>query len=203
MSGPWAGWLVVAGITAMTVLPAPRELSAADVQAGRRKAEPCAICHGRDGNSTSPTIPSLAGQRAIYLHWQLILYRDQRRKDPQMSPFAANLSDADMADLAAYYETRTPVKPSTVPNDPQKLAAGERLAEIHHCVSCHAPRAQGERYPPRLTGLHYDYLVAQLRGFRAQTRAELDGTMTSAARPLSEEDIENLAHYLANLPLTP
>ena len=180
-----------------------RPAAAADVEAGRRKAEPCAICHGRHGNSTSPTIPSLAGQRAIYLHWQLILYRDQRRKDPQMSPFAANLSDADMADLAEYYAAQTAVRAPAVPNDPKKIGAGERLAETHHCVSCHAPRAVGERYAPRLTGLHYEYLMKQLRGFRAQTRAELDGTMTTAAYPLSEQDIEALAHYLANLPPAP
>src|SRR2546427_3980137 len=44
-----------------------------------RKAVACAACHGLDGNSTNPTVPSIAGQVGIYLHWQLLLYRDKRR----------------------------------------------------------------------------------------------------------------------------
>ena len=68
-------------------------------------------CHGRDGNSTLPAVPSLAGQPVFYTHWQLILFRDQRRKDPQMSPVAASLSDADMADLAAYYAAQPLAEP--------------------------------------------------------------------------------------------
>src|SRR6516164_2441517 len=79
---------------------------AADLEAGRKKAAPCAACHGPDGNATIPGTPSLAGQPDYFTHWQLIKFRDGRRKDPQMSPFAQNLSDADMADLAAYYEAQ-------------------------------------------------------------------------------------------------
>ena len=65
---------------------------AADLEAGRRLAEPCARCHGADGNATLPGTPSLAGQPAWFTHWALIKFRDGRRKDPLMSPFAANLS---------------------------------------------------------------------------------------------------------------
>ncbi|HYS94314.1 MAG TPA: c-type cytochrome, partial [Candidatus Acidoferrales bacterium] len=59
---------------------------AADVEAGKRKAEACGACHGADGNATIPGTPSLAGQPVYFTHWQLIKYRDGRRKDPQMSP---------------------------------------------------------------------------------------------------------------------
>ena len=93
---------------------------AADVEAGRRKAEPCAACHGADGNATLPLVPSLAGQPPFYTHWQLLLFRDQRRQDPQMSPFAAPLSDADIADLAAYYATVKPVRRATAGGDPRR-----------------------------------------------------------------------------------
>jgi cytochrome c553 len=81
---------------------------AADLEAGRRKAEPCAACHGRDGNAPLSGTPSLAGQPVYFTHWQLIKYRDGRRKDPVMAPFAAILSDADMADLSAYYAAQRP-----------------------------------------------------------------------------------------------
>src|SRR5438552_9631721 len=94
-----------AGASAVAVLAATAGTPtlAADLEAGRRTAEPCKSCHGPDGNATIPGTPSIPGHPTFFTHWQLIKYRDGRRKDPQMSPFAASLSDADMADLAAYY----------------------------------------------------------------------------------------------------
>ena len=180
------------------MLPAPAR--AADLEAGRRQAATvCASCHGADGNSTNPRAPSLAGQPVFYLHWQLIFFRDKRRVDPEMSPFAANLTDAEMADLAAYYAAQTPLPPPGVSSDPTKIAAGRAAAERYHCVSCHAKDLTGQQYPPRLAGLSYEYLLRQLRGFKAQTRGELDGSMATAAQPLSEQDIENLAQYIASV----
>src|SRR6266446_6395280 len=176
--------------------------SAADAEAGRRKAEPCAACHGADGNATIPGTPSLAGQPNFFTHWQLIKFRDGRRKDPQMSPFATNLSDADMADLAVYYAAQRPL-PRPVTTDPAKVAVGRQLAEQHHCVSCHRPGLTGHEQVPRLAGQDLAYLVKLLRGFKAQTAGDLDGTMTTAAQPLSEADIDNLAHYMATLPPAP
>jgi len=84
-----------------------------------------------------------------------------------------------------------------VPRDPAKISAGRAAAERYHCGSCHTPGFTGQQYVPRLTGLSYDYLVRQLRSFKAQQRPELDGTMTSSAQPLNDQDIENLAQYIA------
>ena len=88
------------------------------IEAGRTKSKVCAACHGIDGNAKIPGTPSLAGQPTMFTHWQLIKYRDGRRKDPQMSPFAAKLSDEDMEDLAAFYAAQKPTqRPATL--DPQ------------------------------------------------------------------------------------
>jgi len=172
---------------------------ASDIEGGRRKAEVCVPCHGPNGNSTRPTIPSLAGQPSLYLYYQLIQYREGRREDPQMSPFAANLSDADMQDLAAYFSAQKPVAAQSSEPDPQKMAAGQRASEAHHCASCHGPGLVGQDHLPRLSGQHYAYLLKQLRGFKAQTSADIDGSMTMAAQPLSDEEIEALAYYMAHL----
>ncbi|MBI4241733.1 MAG: cytochrome c4 [Candidatus Rokubacteria bacterium] len=188
----------VALLGALSWMVAPTGGSAADLEAGRRKAEVCAPCHGPDGNSTIPSVPSLAGQPPLYTHWQLLLFRLERRVDRQMLPFAANLSDADMQDLAAYYAAQTPAAPRGT-SDPAKAAVAKRLVKMHHCDSCHAPGLVGQQHIPRLAGQHYEYLLKQLREFKAQTRAEVDFTMTAAAQPLSEEDIETLAHYMARL----
>jgi len=166
-----------------------------DVAAGRGKAEACAACHGPGGNSTRPDVPSLAGQAPLYTYYQLIQFREGRRRDPQMAPFAAALSDGDMQDLAVYFAAEPPAPPPAAV-DPARAAAGQRVAAAHFCESCHVAGFVGQKQVPRLTGLSYEYLVRQLRGYKAQTRADIDLTMTMAAQPLTEQDIENLAHYI-------
>jgi len=173
--------------------------SAADVEAGRRKAAACIACHGAEGNSTNPTVPSLAGQVATYVHWQLLLYRDKRRADPQMAPIAAALSDSDMADLAAFFAAQRPAAPPARPVDAAPTEAGRRLAENYHCNDCHGRDFDGREYAPRLRGLSREYLVAQMRGFKARTRGDLDGAMTQAAQPVADADIEPLAEYIGSI----
>jgi cytochrome c553 len=175
---------------------------AADLEAGKRKSAPCATCHGADGNATIPGMPSLAGQPNYFTHWQLIKYRDGRRKDPQMSPAAQNLSDTDMADLAAYYAAQRP-RPRPAATDPAKVAEGQRLADLHHCTSCHRPDLSGQQQVPRLAGQDFAYLLKLLRSFKAKTATDLDGLMTMSAQPLREEDIENLVHFIASLGASP
>ena len=171
---------------------------AGDAEAGRQKSAPCAACHGPDGNAANPGVPSIAGQPNFFTHWQLIKYRDGRRKDPQMSAPAANLSDTDMADLAAFYETQRP-RPRGSQTEPARVAEGRRLAALHHCTSCHRPDLSGQQQVPRLAGQDLDYLLKLLRSFKAKTATDLDGLMTMSAQPLQDEDIVNLVHFLASL----
>jgi len=174
--------------------PAP----AADLEAGRRKAQDCFACHGPEGNSTNPVMSSLAGQPAQFIAMQLFQFREGNRKDPEMTPPAAGLSNADLNDLAAYFSTQKPAAPANAA-DPATAAAGRYLTEQHHCVQCHGPALMGQQHIPRLAGQHREYLRAQLRGFKARTRADFDGFMTSATQLLSDKDIEVLADYLAGL----
>ena len=190
---------VILCIVAAT-LAAGLSLSAyvADPEAGRRKAECCAQCHGPNGNSTQATIPSLAGQPPLHTYYQLLQYRDKRRFDPKMSPEAAHLSDRDMQGIAAYYASQTP-KSNSTDTDADKAALGKTISERHHCHSCHKPGLTGQNHIPRLAGQPYAYLVKQLRGLRAGTRPDIDGNMAMAAQPLSDQDIEYLAHYISAL----
>jgi cytochrome c553 len=191
-------------LAALLVLAVAHDLSAADVETGRRTAlGACASCHGPDGNSGLPTVPSLAGQPPFYTHWQLVLFRDGRRRDPQMAPLAASLTDAEIADLAAFYATQTPRSRPAAVSDPVTMTGGRRLAEVYHCASCHAADVPEPRYAPRIAGQTYEYLASQLRGFKTRTRGELESTMTTAAQPLTEQEIDILARYFAGLPPTP
>lgn len=76
-----------------------------DPAAGKAKAATCAGCHGAQGVSSNPLWPNLAGQQEAYLVKQMKAFRDGKREDPAMSPMAKGLSDADIANLAAYYSS--------------------------------------------------------------------------------------------------
>ena len=92
-------WLLA--IAAIAAIAAPSW--AADPSAGRKKAARCQACHGLDGVAKMPNVPHIAGESEIYLSKQLRAFRGGERRDPQMSLMAKNLSDDDIADLAAYY----------------------------------------------------------------------------------------------------
>jgi cytochrome c553 len=170
----------------------------ADAEAGRQKAEVCVACHGPGGNSANPAVPTLAGQPQQFIVTQLFMFREGKRKDAQMSPFAANLSNADLNDLAAYFTAQPHAPPSHV-TAAETAAAGRRIAEQQNCVACHAKTLMGLQHIPRLAGQQAEYLRTQLRGFKASTRFDMDGNMTSAAQGLSDADIEILADYLSGL----
>ena len=171
---------------------------AADAEAGRRKAEPCFACHGADGNSSNPTYPSLAAQAPRYIYYQLLQFREQRRVNEAMSPFAAKLTDEDMKDIAAHFAAQKAAG-NAQPADEARTEAGRQAAARFHCGSCHMPGYTGQNHIPRLAGLQYDYLVLQLRGFKTGARPDIDGTMASAAQPLSDREIGDIAWYLAGL----
>ena len=170
----------------------------ADIEAGRQKAQVCVACHGPEGNSANPVMPTLAGQPAQFISLELFQFREGNRKDPQMTPMAANLSNADMNDLAAYFSAQQP-RPPSHKTDPANAATAAKLAQQFNCVQCHGKALLGQQHIPRLAGQQFEYLKMQLRGFKAQTRADLDGNMTSAAQALSENDIDALVDYIAGL----
>jgi cytochrome c553 len=169
-----------------------------DIEAGRQKAQVCVACHGPEGNSANPVMPTLAGQPAQFISIELFQFREGNRKDPQMTPMAANLTNADMNDLAAYFSAQQP-RPPSHKTAPANAATAPKLAQQFNCVQCHGKALLGQQHIPRLAGQQFEYLKMQLRGFKAQTRADLDGNMTSAAQALSENDIDALVDYIAGL----
>ena len=89
---------IILGITLLGGLA-----QAADIEAGKAKSAVCAACHGGEGISPTPVWPNLAGQKEQYLAAQITAFRDGTRQNAQMSPMVANLSDEDIANLAAFY----------------------------------------------------------------------------------------------------
>jgi len=158
----------------------------------------CAACHGDGGNSTNPEVPSIAQQPAQFVSTALYLFREGNRKDAQMSPMAANLSNAEMNELAAWFSKQPAAAPKHE-SKPENVANGPAMAKKYNCSQCHGPRLLGQQHIPRLAGQQYQYLRTQLKGFKAGTRSDIDGNMTSAAQAVPEQDLEALADYLAGL----
>jgi cytochrome c553 len=182
---------VVAGSLACSAL-------AQNIEAGRAKAAACVACHGPNGNSTSPQWPILAGQTARYLYLQLRDFKESRRDEPTMKPFIDPLSREDMLDLAAFFAAQRPLH-TNFKVDPAKADRGRKKSEETLCTMCHLGGFRGQNEIPRVAGQHHGYVVKQLRDFKTAKRTNDAGTMSSVSKTLGEQDIDDVAHFLAGL----
>jgi len=182
--------------------PAPAK---PDLTQGSAKfAAVCAACHGADGNSGTPANPKLAQQHPEYLVKQLQEFRNGKRPSPVMQGFAAQLSDADVKNIA-YWAGSQKAKAGFA-KDKELVALGERIyrggiadRQVAACAGCHSPNGAGvpSQYP-RLSGQHADYTTAQLVGFRDGARKN-SLQMTQIAARLSDREIRAVADYIAGL----
>lgn len=171
----------------------------------------CASCHAADGNSTAPANPKIAGQFAEYTHKQLVDFKAQQgkkpaRESPIMTSMVANLSEADMKGLAAFYAGQK-LKPAAAA-DKNLAALGQKIwrggnatTGVPACSGCHGPAGAGmpAQYP-RLAGQYAEYIAAQLKAFKEGGRAnDPNGMMRGVAARMSEREIRAVAEYAAGL----
>lgn len=190
-----------------------------DIEAGEQKAAVCAACHGADGNSLVPLFPKLAGQSKKYLIEQTTLIKDKVRLVPEMNGITDSLSAQDIADISAFYAAQK-TSMGEAKNDEELLTLGEQVYRagkidvgMAACIACHSPRGLGNGPAgyPALGGQHAEYLVKQLRAYRAAGRedevpnSEKRSTggdtaiMQNVAKHLSDKEIRALANYLSGL----
>jgi cytochrome c553 len=189
--------LLLWALSALT-FQAQAQPSEQDIQNGKAKAQVCAACHGADGNSASGEFPNLAGQSWRYIYVQLKDYKEGRRSHAVMTAMASTLSRQDMIDIGNYYAAQK-AKPSTFKTDDAKIALGRAKADETLCAMCHLGGFAGQNEIPRVAGQQYEYIVKQMTDFKARTRTNDAGNMTSVAQTLSDKDIENLAHFITSL----
>lgn len=193
-----AGFKVAAAFVFAAFTSVMTSAAHAGLEEGRAKAQVCAACHGVDGNSTIDGIPSLAGQPKQFLVMALYMFREGRRRNDAMTPFTEKLVNADLNDLAQYFSSqKITSKTRTPPAD--VIAKARALTEQNNCVACHTATLTGQQHIPRLAGQNKTYTLEQLKNFKAGTRGDFDGTMTSAAQALAPSDLEILAEYLSTL----
>lgn len=197
--------LALVGLTAVFSVTAA--IAAGDAAAGKQKAEACAACHGPGGYSTNPAWPRLAGQHADYIAKQLHDFKGGSRSNPIMSAQAVNLSEQDMADLAAFFASQPPAKGVAVKDAVQlgerTYRGGNAESGVPACMACHGPTGAGNPAAkfPRIGGQHPDYLAAQLKAYRSGDRHN-DGDskiMRGIAAHMTDAEIEAVSQYAAGL----
>ena len=172
---------------------------AADIAAGKAKAELCIGCHGENGISQLENMPSLAAQPDLFIQWQLVFFRAGTRKNEQMQPIVEQLNNEDIRNLGAYFAQLAPPKPPADEN-PEMSKKGAQAAVGRRCASCHTDSYAGTKAVARVASQRQEYLVKALRDYKTSTRSGGGmAAMAEVAYPLSEEEIEALAHYLAHL----
>jgi cytochrome c553 len=170
---------------------------AARAQTAAERVKLCAACHGEDGNSRGPNVPSLAGQPEFFLVNQLFLFREGVRKVPGMSELTKGLKDEDLVALAKHF-TALEAKPSEEKVDPALVTRGAALAAPMRCASCHLPSLAGQEQMPRLAKQRIDYLIHAMKQFRDDARSGADTQMNNVLIGVSDDDIAALAHYAAS-----
>ena len=196
-----------------------QDAPAGDAAKGASKAAMCIGCHGIVGYQASfpevYKVPMIAGQGGKYIVAALTAYQKGERKHPTMRGIAASLTEADMADLAAFYEKQgkdaaTAAAPAA-PAQPVPAALKDRMAA---CVACHGANYSTPLDPsyPRLAGQHADYLFVALKAYhtdgnplvgrgnatmRSQVVQEVDGKKKLT---FSTAELKQVAGYLSSLP---
>lgn len=187
---------LIVGLALAGLLTAAPALAQGDAEAGRAKAETCFGCHGIPNyTNTYPTynVPKLGGQYAERTIAALRAYKSGARQHPTMTAQAQSLSDQDIEDIAAYLATFE--GGDAEPPRGGDVQAGKEKAQT--CASCHGPdgRSPNPMYPV-LAGQYADYIVHALKSYKNGQRR--DPIMGSLAKPLTEEDMEDLAAWFAS-----
>jgi cytochrome c553 len=180
-----------------------------DAQAGEKKNAMCIGCHGIVGYQASfpqvYRVPMISGQNGKYIATVLDEYRKGDRKHPTMRGVAGSLTDQDIADLAAYYESHGKVaaaKPAPLPQAELPVALKDKLQA---CTACHGANFSDttDAGNPRLAGQHADYLAVALKAYQTEGNPLVgrgNPTMAAMAKTLSDGDIKQVASFLSGLP---
>ncbi len=172
---------------------------AADLAAGKEKAELCTGCHGEAGISQTENIPSLAGQPDAFIQWQLVFFRSGSRKSEQMQGIVEQINNDDIRNLGAYFASLAPPK-APPDDDPDLSQKGAQAAVGRRCASCHADTFAGTKAVARIADQREEYLLKALHDYKSGVRSGGGmAAMADVAYSLSEEEITALAHYLAHL----
>ena len=162
------------------------------------KVELCLACHGPQGISSTPIIPSLAGQPKLFLENQLVLIREGLRTIPEMKGLLDDLKDNDLTALADYFHALPPPPPAGTPINDERFQRGKSLAYTALCGTCHLPDFSGREQIPRLAGQQEQFLLYAMKQFRDHAGLGRDTIMSASLYGINDDQLADLAHFLAH-----
>jgi cytochrome c553 len=157
----------------------------------------CLSCHGESGTSMNTEVPSLGAQREPYALIQLYLFREKLRLNEVMNAMTHDFKDEDLQTYAHAISELPPPAPVTAPADAAVMDRGRGLADKYRCNFCHAADLTGRDNVPRIASQREDYLVKTLLEYKANTRHGYDGSMAEVLAPISGQEIEDVAYFVA------
>lgn len=196
--------LAIGTLQAVLLLALPAAALADTARAEEIVSGKCFICHGADGESSSPAFPRLAGQNAGYVARQLGDYKSGKRKSTTMQPMVEDLNEADFKALGAFFASRPTMVHAVA--DPELAQVGRFIfqrgnpyAGVAACATCHGSDGHGTETLPRLAGQHAQYIENQLKSFNKRERTNDNAVMHGIASKLSELETKSVAAYLSGL----
>lgn len=159
----------------------------------------CLACHGEMGQSTTPLTPSLGAQPAFFLTIQMFMFREKIRAVPLMNQMMQGVNNNDIKALAEAISKLPPPVPPADPPNAARMSDARALAEQNRCNICHGANYAGGENVPRVAGQREDYLARTLREYKANTRRGYDAAMQDVLHAVSDEQIADLAYFLARL----
>lgn len=189
-------------VSLLTVAPAAQANDAA--RAEEIVQGQCAICHGAEGESSTPVFPRLAAQHADYVARQLADFQSGRRKSAVMGSMAKELTPAEMQAIGRWFESR-PVRAHDV-IEPALAAEGRTVYDrgipakgVPACKKCHGLQGEGTETLPRVGGQHAVYLENQLRAFSKRERTNDNAVMQTIAARISDAELRAVSSYISGL----
>lgn len=157
----------------------------------------CGYCHGKEGNSTHPEIPSLAGQNPLYFVEQILVFQAEERYPKMMHGFARNLEDDAAVAVALHYSSLP--RQVTMKVDATRAVRGKSIY-AEKCAGCHGLDGRGTPAAlATINGQRPDYLVTTMLRFRDPNQKRQSHEMGANASGLSNGQIEDIAHFVAGL----
>jgi cytochrome c553 len=175
----------------------PASAQGAAVAVVKEKMPLCLGCHGENGQSQTPDVPSLGAQQAFYVTVQLLMFREKMRVAEPMNDMAKGLTDDDLRAFAEFISGLPAPQPAAGPVDEARMQRARTLVEQNHCNFCHKQNFAGQDNVPHIGAQREDYLVKALRGYKDNSRHGYDASMADVIAPITDAQILDLAYYIA------
>jgi cytochrome c553 len=171
----------------------------ASAQTVQERLPTCLLCHGESGQSQNAGVPSLGAQQPFYVTVQLLMFRERMRVADPMNDMAKGLSDDDLRTFADIIAKLPSPRPPDETPDTARIERARALVAQNHCNVCHTANLTGQDNVPNIADQREDYLIKALRGYKDNSRHGYDATMAEVMQPITDDQILDLAYYIARV----